>query len=130
MTTKPHSKNMQMARTAILMIFISCCLMVTAKDNKGKYSTQAPLTLVCETEFYPFEYRDENGNPDGFNIQVASKILANLRIPYHINMTTRMEANRAFYGNQADLIITAPTDHIPGVYYSKTKLARYKIMIA
>ena len=130
MTTKPHSKNMQMARTAILMIFIICCLMVTAKDNKGKYSTQAPLTLVCETEFYPFEYRDENGNPDGFNIQVASKILANLRIPYHINMTTRMEANRAFYGNQADLIITAPTDHIPGVYYSKTKLARYKIMIA
>ena len=130
MKTKPHIQNTLRTVTAILMFVICMQDAMAARDNAAKYSTQEPLTLVCETEFYPFEYRDDNGNPDGFNIMVASKILSNLHIPYRINMTSRTEANKAFYGNTADLIVTAPTDPIPGVYYTKTKLARYKVMIA
>lgn len=130
MKKRPHIRYTLQTITAILMFFICIQNTMAASDKKGKYTTQSPLTLVCETEFYPFEYRDDNGNPEGFNIKVATKILSNLHIPYRINMRSRTEANKAFYGNMADLIVTAPTDHIPGVYYTKTKLARYKIKIA
>ena len=114
-----------------LMTFV-CLEAVLAVNNKtkAKYSNESPLRLLCENEFYPFEYRDDEGNADGFNIKVASKILNTLSIPYTVSMTTRTEANKSFDTNNADLIVTAPTNPIPGIYYTKTKLAPYKIMIA
>ena len=95
-----------------------------------KYSNKAPLRMVCENEFYPFEYRNEDGDLEGFDIKVASRILGTLNVPYTISMTTRTEVNKIFDTNNADLIAKAPTNPIPGVYYTKNKLAPYKIMIA
>ena len=86
-----------------------------------KYSNKAPLRMVCENEFYPFEYRNEDGNLEGFDIKVASRILGTLNVPYTISMTTRTEVNKIFDTNNADLIAKAPTNPIPGVYYTKNK---------
>ena len=89
MKKRPHIRYTLQTITAILMFFICIQNNMAASDKKGKYTTNSPLTLVCETEFYPFEYRDDNGNPEGFNIKVATKILSTLHIPYRIKMTSR-----------------------------------------
>ena len=115
------------------LLFTFACINVAmaARDSKtGKYSNEAPLIMVCDNEFYPFEYRNDAGEVEGFDIKVASKILGTLNIPHSISMTTRTEVNKIFDTNNADLIVKAPTNPIPGVYYTKTKLAPYKIMIA
>lgn len=125
-TPKIMTKRLFLALMALITVWAT----VSAGTNKAKYTDKKPLRLVCETEFYPFEYRNDEGNADGFNIKVASAILGSLGIPYRINMTTRTDANEMFFTNNAELIITAPTDHIPGVFYSKTKLAPYKVMLA
>lgn len=114
-------------------IFLSFACIGTAMamgTNKLKYTSEAPLRIMSDTELYPFEYRNDEGDADGFNIKVATKILESLNIPYNITMTVRTEANKAFATNNADLIITAPYNRIPGVYYSKTALAPYKVMLA
>lgn len=116
--------------TSLLVSFICIGTTMAVGNNKLRYSTDSPLRLVCEPDFYPFEYRDDAGNADGFNIKVATKILGTLNIPYNITMTIRTEASKVFDSNNADLIITAPTHRIPGVYYSKNILAPYKVMIA
>ena len=89
---------------------------MAARDSKtGKYSNEAPLIMVCDNEFYPFEYRNDAGEVEGFDIKVASKILGTLNIPHSISMTTRTEVNKIFDTNNADLIVKAPTNPIPGV---------------
>lgn len=114
-----------------LLVSFICIGAVTARGNNTlKYDTKSPLRIVSDTELFPFEYRDDNGNATGFNITVASKILGSSKVPYTIKMTLRTEANKIFATNNADLIIAAPYNHIPGVYYTKTALAPYKVKIA
>ena len=129
------SKGLQHIATSYIakVLMTLACLftaMTMSGQGKVKYTNESPLRMVCENEFYPFEYRNESGQPEGFDIKVATKILSTLSIPYTISMTTRTEVNEAFDTNSADLIVKAPTNPIPGVYYTKNKLSSYKVMIA
>ena len=129
------SKGLQHTATSYIskvMMTFACLFtaMTMSGQGKGKHTNESPLRMVCENEFYPFEYRNESGQPEGFDIKVATKILSTLSIPYTISMTTRTEVNEAFDTNNADLIVKAPTNPIPGVYYTKNKLSSYKVMIA
>ena len=129
------SKGLQHNATSYIakvLMTLACLLtaMTMSGQGKVKYTNESPLRMVCENEFYPFEYRNESGQPEGFDIKVATKILSTLSIPYAISMTTRTEVNEAFDTNSADLIVKAPTNPIPGVYYTKNKLSSYKVMIA
>ena len=84
------------------LLFTFACINVAmaARDSKtGKYSNEAPLIMVCDNEFYPFEYRNDAGEVEGFDIKVASKILGTLNIPHSISMTTRTEVNKIFDTN-------------------------------
>lgn len=116
--------------TSIFLTLVCFEAAAAVGNNELKYTLEAPLRIVCETEMYPFEYRNDEGAPDGFNINVAKRILETLHIPYHITMSIRTEANKTFATNSADLIIMAPHNKIPGVYYSKTVISPYKVMIA
>ena len=118
------SKGLQHTATSYIakVLMTLACLftaMTMSGQGKAKYTNESPLRMVCENEFYPFEYRNESGQPEGFDIKVATKILSTLSIPYAISMTTRTEVNEAFDTNNADLIVKAPTNPIPGVYYTK-----------
>ena len=129
------SKGLQHTATSYIskvMMTFACLFtaMTMSGQGKGKYTNESPLRMVCENEFYPFEYRNETGQPEGFDIKVATKIFSTLNIPYTISMTNRTEVNEAFDTNNADIIVKAPTNPIPGVYYTKNKLSSYKIMLA
>ena len=109
------------------MMTIAAAMVITS--HAAKYTNSNPLKIVCDSEFLPYEFRDDSGSPDGCTIKTLQKILGNLNIPYTINMTTRVEANRVFYSNEADIIVSAPVNKIPGVFYTKTPLWAYKTII-
>ena len=104
--------------------------MAVGENALGRYSKESPLRIVCDNEFYPFEYRDESGNIEGLNVKVLQKVLDEYNIPYNMNIATRTEVNSLFDSNDADLIARIPINPIPGVYYTKNEVASYKVMIA
>ena len=104
--------------------------MAVGENALGRYSKESPLRIVCDNEFYPFEYRDESGKIEGLNVKVLQKVLDEYNIPYNMNIATRTEMNSLFNSNDADLIARIPINPIPGVYYTKNEVAPYKVMIA
>ena len=104
--------------------------MAVGENALGRYSKESPLRIVCDNEFYPFEYRDETGKIEGLDVKVLQKVLDEYNIPYNMNIATRTEMNSLFNSNDADLIARIPINPIPGVYYTKNEVASYKVMIA
>ena len=104
--------------------------MAVGENALGRYSKESPLRIVCDNEFYPFEYRDESGKIEGLDVKVLQKVLDEYNIPYNMNIATRTEMNSLFNSNDADLIARIPINPIPGVYYTKNEVAPYKVMIA
>ena len=104
--------------------------MAVGENALGRYSKESPLRIVCDNEFYPFEYRDETGKIEGLDVKVLQKVLDEYNIPYNMNIATRTEMNSLFNSNDADLIARIPINPIPGVYYTKNEVAPYKVMIA
>ena len=104
--------------------------MAVGENALGRYSKESPLRILCDNEFYPFEYRDESGKIEGLDVKVLQKVLDEYNIPYNMNIATRTEMNSLFNSNDADLIARIPINPIPGVYYTKNEVAPYKVMIA
>ncbi len=124
-----HTAISYIAKALMTLVCVFTAMAISGQV-KEKYSNEAPVRMVSENEFYPFEYRNESGQPEGFVIKVVSRIFGSLNIPYTISMTTRTEVNETFDTNNADLIVKSPTNPIPGVYYTKNKLSPYKVLIA
>ena len=78
--------------------------MAVGENALGRYSKESPLRIVCDNEFYPFEYRDETGKIEGLDVKVLQKVLDEYNIPYNMNIATRTEMNSLFNSNDADLI--------------------------
>ena len=104
--------------------------MAVGENALGRYSKESPLRIVCDNEFYPFEYRDETGKIEGLDVKVLQKVLDEYNIPYNMNIATRTEMNSHNNSNDADLIARIPINPIPGVYYTKNEVSPYKVMIA
>ena len=116
--------------TLFITIAWMSATMAVGENALGRYSKESPLRIVCDNEFYPFEYRDETGKIEGLDVKVLQKVLDEYNIPYNMNIATRTEMNSLFNSNDADLIARIPINPIPGVYYTKNEVAPYKVMIA
>ena len=99
-----------------------------------EYTEDRPLVIVCDWEFPPYEYRNDKGDADGYNVTVLHTILTKLKIPHRFEMKEWYQAIETFNTRQADLIhaLTFIYNERPYVmtqnminYYS-VKLARLK----
>ena len=98
MTRKPFIRYI----TALVLLF-SCTHIVYAQLNKA-YDAETPLVIACNWDMAPYEFNNE-GEPDGYNIQRLGTILDKLQIQYKVLMTEGEEAMAAFERHEADIII-------------------------
>ena len=98
MTRKPFIRYI----TALVLLF-SCTHIVYAQLNKA-YDAETPLVIACNWDMAPYEFNNE-GEPDGYNIQLLGTILDKLQIQYKVLMTEGEEAMAAFERHEADIII-------------------------
>ena len=70
-----------------------------------RYTSEHPLVVACDWAFAPFEYRADDGEPAGFNVEVVSTILDKLQIPHVYKMQRREQGLRMFEEHKADLVI-------------------------
>ena len=69
-----------------------------------EYTEDRPLVIVSDWEFPPYEFRNDNGEADGYNVEVPDLILDNLKVPHKYLMQEWFQCTRTFESHEADLI--------------------------
>ena len=81
--------------------------------------------IVADWEFPPYEYRNDMGEPDGYNVEVLDAILAKLNIPHTYVMKEWYLATQAFDNREADLIHVLKFKYDRAPYYSTHNMITY-----
>jgi len=96
--------------TRKISIFIITCLLscgfmlpVSAQFSR-EYTQDNPLIIVSDWEFPPYEFRNDKGEPDGYNVEVLNLVLNKLNIPHQFVMQEWYQATKTFEDHEADLI--------------------------
>lgn len=98
---------------------------------KERYTKERPLVIMNDWEFAPFDFRNDNGSPDGFNIDILRTILNRTNIPYVFVMKEWLVSVQLFEKGKGDLILSTLNTHSNGnYYYSRSVIAPYKVAIA
>ena len=94
-------------RITIYIVTCLCCLsyMLPASAQLSRnYTEERPLIIVSDWEFPPYEFRNDNGDPDGYNVEVLDLILKRLDIPHRFVMQEWYQCTKTFENREADLI--------------------------
>ena len=77
-----------MIRKIILLtcLTVLCSILPTEAQWAREYTEDHPLVIVSDWEFPPYEFRNDNGEPDGYNVEVLDLILNNLKVPHRYMM--------------------------------------------
>lgn len=75
---------------------------------------------------WPYSFLDENGNPDGYNVELIKLLLGQLNIPYQIRMAPRMTAFKDLKKGNSDLMIGLTAGfHDKYGYYSENSVTLF-----
>ncbi len=87
-----------------IVVLLGSLLSVRAQLDQV-YTTDNPLVIACDWDMPPYEFNNNNGEPDGYNIQLLGTILQRLKINYKLVMTEAEQARTAFERREAELIV-------------------------
>ena len=108
----------------------SCSDNVKAKTSaQEKYTEKQPLVVISDLDFPPYEYRSDEGDAIGFNIDLIDKVLNKLHIPYVVKMYEWQKAVEVFNNREADIIFAPTQLKLNHAYYSKNAVSQYKACI-
>ena len=97
-----------MTRTITIAIITCLLLGGTLQPSRAQYAREYtkehPLIIVSDWEFPPYEFRNDAGEPDGYNVEVLNLVLNKLNIPHQFVMQEWYQAVKTFENHEADLI--------------------------
>lgn len=108
------------------MLLMLCGMLLTATAQKThRYTEEHPLVIVSDWEFPPYEFSNDNGEPDGYNIEVLNIILERLNIPHRYVMQEWYMATETFEHRQADLIFALSFNYMKKPYVMTRNLLHF-----
>ena len=122
---------MSIRTTKLLMVALLSLLGsvgVMGQDSLARrtYTQEHPLVYEGAQDFWPYSFLNDNGQPDGFNIDLMKLMLGRLNIPYEIKMKPRMMAFRDLKSGQSDLMIGLTAGfHDKYGYYSENPVTLF-----
>ena len=100
----------------ILALLVACHLslgITHAQQNKDSivvYSDKRPLIYEDAWDLWPYVFLNENGEPDGYNIDLLKMIFKELDIPYEIRLRPTLEAQKDLKDHKSDLMLRMDAD--------------------
>ena len=113
-----------MKRLLILFILHGALLTATAQQIH-EYTEEQPLVIVSDWEFPPYEFSNDKGEPDGYNIEVLNIILDRLNIPHRYVMQEWYMATETFERREADLIFALSFNYMKRPYVMTRNLLHF-----
>ena len=88
----------------LLTCLMLCSLLPAEAQWVREYTEERPLIIVSDWEFPPYEFRNDNGEADGYNVEVLDLILNTLKVPHKYVMQEWYLCTKTFENREADLI--------------------------
>lgn len=89
---------------SVITCLLCCCALPVRAQYSREYTQDHPLIIVSDWEFPPYEFRNDKGEPDGYNVEVLNLVLNKLNIPHQFVMQEWYQATKTFEDHKADLI--------------------------
>ena len=80
-------------------------LTMAAQDTLRVYTAEQPLVYEDAWDLWPYSFLNENGKPDGFNIDLIRMMMSEMNIPYVIKLKPAEEAFRDLRNGKSDLTL-------------------------
>ena len=110
----------------LTMLFLLHGYLQTATAQQiHEYTEEQPLVIVSDWEFPPYEFSNDNGEPDGYNIEVLNIILDRLNIPHRYIMQEWYMATETFERREADLIFALSFNYMKRPYVMTRNLLHF-----
>ena len=124
--------NHIVCRVSILvMLFMLYGSMRTVTAQQiHEYTEDQPLVIVSDWEFPPYEFSNDKGEPDGYNIEVLNIILDRLHIPHRYIMQEWYMATETFERREADLIFALSFNYMKRPYVMTRNLLHFYRIVA
>lgn len=96
-----------------LLLIIPCFILFAGSvyaqgDTLDIYTDHKPLVYEDATNFYPYTYINDKGEPDGYNVALVKLLLDELKIPYVIKLKPFREVLADLKSGQCDLTFGLP----------------------
>ena len=98
-------------RQLLVHIYIILSLLVPGSgafaqsDTSRVYTEEHPLVYEDADNLWPYSFLNDDGEPDGYNIDILKMLLQELDIPYVINLKPQQEVFSDLRARKADLMI-------------------------
>jgi len=114
-----------MVLTALFTIHHSLFTAPAAAQQIHEYTEEQPLVIVSDWEFPPYEFSNDKGEPDGYNIEILNMILDRLHIPHRYVMQEWYMAIETFEHREADLIFALSFNYMKRPYVMTRNLLHF-----
>ena len=107
MSITKHQKPSNWQRLSSLLFFaiLSLTTMAAKSDSTRVYTEQNPLVYEDAWDLWPYAFLNDNGEPDGFNIDLIRLIMKELNIPYIIKLRPQQQAFEDLRDRKSDLML-------------------------
>jgi len=102
-----------MKKAIITFLAIIAALNICAADfdsalqrARAKYTKEKPLVVICDWEFAPFTYLNDEGKNSGAAVEMITEILEKAEINYEVKMRSWTEVVDIFTNKKADISST------------------------
>ena len=91
------------------------------RDTIKVFNEEHPLVYEDAWDLWPYVFLNENGEPDGYNIDMLKMIFKELDIPYIIKLKPTLEAQADLKSGKSDLMLRMDASFSRGnSHYSKS----------
>ena len=118
------------ASTLVMLFMLHGTLLTVTAQQKYNYTNERPLVIVSDWEFPPYEFSNDKGEPDGYNIEVLNIILNRLHIPHRYVMQEWYMATETFERREADLIFALSFKYMKKPYFMTHNLLHFYRIVA
>jgi len=89
----------------LFVAILSLTTMAAKSDSTRVYTEQNPLVYEDAWDLWPYAFLNDNGEPDGFNIDLIRLIMKELNIPYIIKLRPQQQAFEDLRDRKSDLML-------------------------
>ena len=89
----------------LLSVYLSLATGFAEPDSTRVFSENNPLVYEDVWDLWPYSFLNDNGDPDGFNVDLIRLIMKELDIPYVIRLKPQSEAFNDLKEGKSDLML-------------------------
>ena len=105
---KTTCDKMSWYKRAMMLLFsvhLSLAVAFAQSDTTRVFSVDSPLIYEDVWDLWPYSFLNDNGDPDGFNVDLIRLLMKELDIPYVIRLKPSSEAFRDLKEGKSDLML-------------------------